>query len=202
MEACELGRKWLVDDKAIGKLTQLHMRIWGNVTPGGKYFETPWRKAPGYQGGFVLDGGVHHIALIRYVSGEEIVETQGFSRQVAKYLPPIDTVNTGILLSGGGTGTVSISFSSALGGNEYSFIGEKGSLVITGSKDGNVLKLDVDGDKKEETVKSYGILNEIKAFLEAARSGKGQDRAGPEEALNDLAFIESVCQGFGKVKNW
>lgn len=79
MEANEVGRKWIFEDKAIGRLTQLHMKVWGNVTPGGKYYETPWRKAPGYQGGFVLDGGVHHIALIRYVSGEEIVETQGNS---------------------------------------------------------------------------------------------------------------------------
>ena len=207
MEPFAIGRKWIVDERAVGRLTQLHLRVWRNIKPGGKYIETAWRKVPEYQGGFILDGGVHHVALIRYVSGEEIVETKSFARQVVPHLPPVDTINTAILLSGGGTGTVSFSFASARQGMEALFIGEKGSLAITESKSGSVLKLELlDGTRKEETVKDNGVVNEIRAFLEAVRVGKAEAKAGPEQAMNDLAFVESICQEGVKtgvkVENW
>ena len=40
---------------------------------------------------------------------------------------------------------------------------------------------------------------EIKAFLNAVEAGNSESRAGPEEALNDLAVIESLCSDSGKV---
>jgi len=101
MKEFELGRKWIVDEKAVGKIIQLHLKIWRNQGPQGKYYETSWRKVPEYQGGFLLDGGVHQTAMIRYVSGEEVIETRSFATQVAAHLPPLDTVNAAILLGRG-----------------------------------------------------------------------------------------------------
>lgn len=200
MHEFELGRRWIVDERAVGDITQLHLKIWRNQGPSGKYYETPWRKVPEYQGGFLLDGGVHHIAMLRYISGQEVIETQGFSRQVAAHLPPLDTVNAGILLSGGGTGTISMSFSSAKRATEFTIVGTKGSLFLTDGPDGFTLNLErSSGEKSSETIKSKGVELEIKAFLDAVKMGKAQSRAGPEEALNDLAIIESLCSGGGKV---
>lgn len=45
----------------IGDLTTVHARIWQKVSPGNKWYETGWRKKPEYQGGFLLDGGVHFV---------------------------------------------------------------------------------------------------------------------------------------------
>jgi len=200
MPEFELGRKWIVDEKAVGDITQLHLKLWRNQEPGGKYYETPWRKVPEYQGGFLLDGGVHHAAMIRYVSGQEVVETHGFARQVAAHLPPLDTVNAGILLSGGGTGTISMSFASTARATEFTIVGTKGSFFLTDGPDGFVLKLTLlSGTTREETIRSKGVELEINAFLEAVRTGKAQSRSGPEEALNDVAIIESLCSGGGKV---
>jgi predicted dehydrogenase len=200
MPEFELGRKWIVDEKAVGDITQLHLKLWRNQEPGGKYYETPWRKVPEYQGGFLLDGGVHHAAMIRYVSGQEVVETHGFARQVAAHLPPLDTVNAGILLSGGGTGTISMSFASTARATEFIIVGTKGSFFLTDGPDGFVLKLTLlSGTTREETIRSKGVELEINAFLEAVRTGKAQSRSGPEEALNDVAIIESLCSGGGKV---
>ncbi|CAM1502644.1 Fc.00g074200.m01.CDS01 [Cosmosporella sp. VM-42] len=200
MPEFELGRKWIVDEKAIGDITQLHLKIWRNQAPGGKYFETEWRKVPQYQGGFLLDGGVHHTAMLRYVSGQEVVETRGFARQVAAHLPPLDTVNAGILLSGGGTGTISMSFASTKRASEFTIIGTEGSFFLTDGPDGFTLSLNLaSGEQRKETMKSNGVDLEIKAFLEAVKAGKPQSRAGPEEALNDLAIIESLCSGGGKI---
>lgn len=200
MPEFELGRKWVVDDKEIGDITQLHLKIWRNIAPSGKYYETQWRKTPGYQGGFLLDGGVHQTAMLRYVSGQEVVETRGFAQQVAPHLPPLDTVNAGISLSGGGTGTLSMSFAATRRATELTIIGSKGSFFLTDGPDGFVLELELaSGENKKETIKSNGVPIEIKAFLDAVDSGKAQPQAGPREAFNDLAIIESLCQGGGKV---
>jgi predicted dehydrogenase len=200
MEGVELARKWIVDEKAVGQLNHFHLKIWRNIKAGGKYYETEWRKSPQYQGGFILDGGIHHVALLRYVSGQEIIETRGFARQVAPHMPPLDTVNTGILL-GGATGTFSMSFASTKSATEYIFIGTKGSLSITGSPLETMLKLeDVAGNRiRDETVKNQAVEQEIKAFLDAVEAANSESRAGSEEALNDLAVIESLCSGGGKV---
>jgi len=201
MEGAELARKWLVDENAIGKLTQVHLKIWRNIQPGGKYYETEWRKTPQYQGGFILDGGIHHVALLRYVSGQEIIETRGFARQIAAHMPPLDTVNAGILLSGGATGTFSMSFASTNSATEYLFIGTKGTLSMTGTPLETKVKVeDASGKiKRNETVKNHSVEREIKAFLNAVESGNGDSRIGPEEALNDLAVIASLCSNGGKV---
>ncbi|KAI1612929.1 hypothetical protein EDD36DRAFT_465074 [Exophiala viscosa] len=200
MPEFELGRKWVVEEKAIGDINQLHLKIWRNQAPGGKYYESEWRKVPEYQGGFLLDGGVHQTATLRWISGQEVVETRGFARQVVPHLPPLDTVNAGILLSGGGTGTISMSFASAKRATELTIIGTKGSFFLTDGPDGYILTLDlISGEKRTEILKTNGVQVEIKAFLEAIQSGTAQARSGPEEALNDLAIIESLCSGGGKV---
>lgn len=200
MPEFELGRKWVVDEKAIGDITQLHLRIWRNIAPSGKYYETEWRKVPGYQGGFLLDGGVHQTAMLRYISGQEVVETHGLARQIAPHLPPLDTVNAGILLNGGGTGTISMSFAATKRATDLTIMGTKGSFTLSDGPNGFTLDLELlSGDKRSETLKSNGVEIEIKAFLAAVEAGKAQPRAGPEEALNDLAIIESLCSGGGKV---
>lgn len=200
MREFELGRKWIVEEKAVGDITQAHLRVWRNQPPIGKWYETPWRKVPEYQGGFLLDGGVHQTAMIRFISGQEVVETQGFARQVVPHLPPLDTLNAGILLNGGGTGTISMSFASIRSAAELTIIGTQGSFHLTESPDGFVLTLElVSGESRSEVVNSKGVELEIKAFLEAIKTGKPEKRSSPEEALNDLAIIESMCKGGGKV---
>jgi predicted dehydrogenase len=201
MEGAELARKWIVDENAVGQLTQAHLKIWRNIQPGGKYYETEWRKTPQYQGGFILDGGIHHVALLRYVSGQEIIETRGFACQVAAHMPPLDTVNAGILLSGGATGSFSMSFASTKSATEYILIGTQGTLSMTGSpSETNVRLEDVSGNiTRDETVKNHSVEREIKAFLDAVDRDNSESRIGPEEALNDLAVIESLCSSGGKV---
>ena len=44
--------------------------------------------------------------------------------------------------------------------------------------------------------------NEIEAFLEAVKTRQAEQKAGPEEALNDVALIESLCKEGGRVENW
>ena len=50
-----------------------------------------WRGSPSYAGGYVLDSGVHFVALLRKIVGE-IEEVRASVSQRVPYLPPADSV--------------------------------------------------------------------------------------------------------------
>ena len=50
---------------SLGRILTFRVRVAAMVQAGSKYYETEWRKKPDYQGGFVLDGGVHFVAATR-----------------------------------------------------------------------------------------------------------------------------------------
>ncbi|RJE26161.1 hypothetical protein PHISCL_01511 [Aspergillus sclerotialis] len=195
----------LVSSK-IGALRHIHARVWGNIQPGdNKWYETEWRKSPGFQGGFILDGGVHFVALIRYVSGLEVVQTASLFQQTYDHLPPLDTVNAGLRFNNGAAGSLSFSFASVKGNFEFIFVGAEGSVTVSGAGDAGqrVTLEDKEGKVQEEQViDGQGVQEEVKAFLQAAGSGKAEPRAGAREALADVAVVESVCSGGGKVESF
>jgi predicted dehydrogenase len=51
----------------LGPVLYWHLRAEAVVLDGSKYQSTEWRTVPDYQGGFILDGGVHSTALLRTV---------------------------------------------------------------------------------------------------------------------------------------
>ncbi|KAH8807972.1 NAD-binding Rossmann fold oxidoreductase [Xylogone sp. PMI_703] len=191
----------ILSSSKIGTLRTVHARIWQAVEPGNKWYETPWRKHPAYQGGFLLDGGVHFVALLRLVSGDEIVETRSFAKQTWKHLPPLDTVQAAIRFGEGAIGTLSMSFASVKGEYEYVFVGEKGSLTISGAKGGTKLVVEEKGGSTEtEVVSGESTYRELfSAYGESIRSGKVDVRGAPRQALADVAVVESLCSGGGTV---
>ena len=63
--------RWLVDRGAVGRPLLLLERWVNQLVPTpGEYSSTPWRYKPEYQGGPLLDGGVHSIATIRLFGGD------------------------------------------------------------------------------------------------------------------------------------
>lgn len=90
----------------LGKMLGFRLRV-SAMVKGGKYYgaqkelanmkfhankgstETEWRKDPKYQGGFVLDGGIHSIAGLRLLmngAGEEVTRVSAFTNQLQKHL--------------------------------------------------------------------------------------------------------------------
>jgi predicted dehydrogenase len=192
----------------IGTLHHVHARVWGNILPGSdQYYETDWRKTPDYQGGFILDGGVHFVALIRYVSGREITKTASLCRQTYPHLPPIDTVNAAIQFEDGTSGSLSFCFASTKGIFEFVFVGEQGSLTIRGLDDKEdtrqVVLESTDGKIiVDEEIVGEGIYEEVKAFLGSCAGEVHDQKAGAREALTDVAVIESICAGGGVVQTF
>ncbi|KAJ5239274.1 hypothetical protein N7468_003893 [Penicillium chermesinum] len=131
---------------------------------------TAWRKAPEYQGGFLLDGGVHQLAGLRLILGsaDKVTTVSAQSQQQQPYLPPVDTVDAVVKTSSGATGIISMSWGSSFNDNIFEFSCEKG-----------VVKLHFDGVE----VNNH---DHIVPF-----DGKG---VVPEEALADLEMLEQMLQ--------
>ncbi|PVI04236.1 NAD(P)-binding protein [Periconia macrospinosa] len=181
---------------SLGRVLGFRVRVHSFVQPGGKYFETAWRKKPEYQGGFLLDGGVHFVAGTRLVlggAGVKPVKTSAWTTQLQEHLPPVDTVDATVRLSNGASGTISLSFGTTFSGSEYAFALEKGTVTVSRGK------VTVKRNGEDEQVKNFpdegsGVKQEIAAWGKALQEGKENKRQSPEEALGDLEWLEAMLQ--------
>lgn len=160
--------------------------------------ETEWRKKPNYQGGFLLDGGVHFTAGTRFLLGEDAKPTTvvAFSTLLREHLPPLDTINSIWLTKSGISGTFSVSFGITLSGPEYTIACEKGSVTIIKSKvivrkgeekEGNTTEV-------EFTEEGGGVKQEVAAWAQGIVDGKVNPKQSPEEALADLEILEKLLR--------
>ncbi|KAF2632952.1 NAD(P)-binding protein [Macroventuria anomochaeta] len=181
--------------KSLGRILTFRSRVSLFVAPGGKYFETPWRKVPEYQGGFLLDGGVHFVAGTRLLlegGGEKVKRLSAFTAQLQEHLPPVDTLHATLQLGSGASGTLSISFGTTDSGGDYVVASEKGTVTVTRSK------VVVSKDGKDETMEfpeeGSGVKQEVKAWAEGLAQGKPNERQSPKEALEDLKILEAALR--------
>ncbi|KAH6674338.1 hypothetical protein B0J14DRAFT_589758 [Halenospora varia] len=182
----------------LGRITGFRVKSFGNVKKGGKYFETAWRKKPEYQGGFVLDGGVHFVAGTRLLLGEEAkpVGLAAYSTLLQEHLLPVDTVNSIWKCKSGISGTFMNSFGTTFSGSEYSVACEKGSVTIERSKVTVRQGEENEGNIKAEEFKDEGsgVKQEVKAWAESIVAGKPNPRQSPELALGDLEVLEKMLR--------
>ena len=184
----------------LGKLLGFRLRMNAMVQPGGKYYETAWRKTPEYQGGFLLDGGVHFIAGTRLLLGSKarMTKLSAFTAQLQPHLPPIDTANATIKLANGSSGTLAISFGTTFTGAEWIVACEKGTVEV---QRGKVIVVE---DGKESTKEfpddGNGVKQEIKAWADSIASGRSESLQSPEEALADLEIVSRQALCFTDVR--
>ena len=174
----------------MGRVLGFRVRMHALVQPGGKYYETAWRKTPEYQGGFLLDGGVHFVAGIRLLLGQEnrLVSLSAQTAQLQKHLPPVDTVDAVLKTKSGATGTLNISFGTTFEGSEWAVACEKGVVSVSGST--------VRIGKEEKTVEDErsGVPPEVREWGKALSEGKKNERQSPAEALADLEILEAMLK--------
>lgn len=159
-----------------------------------RVLETEWRKTPTYQGGFLLDGGVHFTAGLRLLLGPEnpIVRLSAFSAQLQKHLPPVDTVDATMKSKTGAIGTFSVSFGTSLTGSEWTVGCEGGSVSVSRSTVTTVI--DGKEEKKEIQDEKSGVPPEVRKWGEALVAGTQNERQRPEEALADLELVRVLAR--------
>ncbi|KEQ84242.1 NAD(P)-binding protein [Aureobasidium pullulans EXF-150] len=180
--------------KELGDILGFRLRMHAFVKPGAKYYETEWRKTPEYQGGFLLDGGVHFIAAMRQLLGQEAKMSQvaAFTAQLQPHLPPIDTINATVKLANGTSGTFSVSFGTTFSGAEYIVACQNGTVDVGFDK--TIVKKDGNESTKDFTEDKNGVRQELKAWGESIAQGKAHPLQTPEEALADLEVLEAMIK--------
>lgn len=180
----------------LGPVTGFRVKVFTNVEQGGKYYETSWRKTPAYQGGFLLDGGVHFVAATRQLLGtaQPLARVAAFSQLNRPHLPPIDTVNAILQTAPGVSGTFAVSFGSTLSGPEYTVSCERGSVSVVmstvtvreGEEKAGVASV------REFQDEGSGVKQEVAAWAQAIARGGVNARQSAREALADLEVLEKL----------
>ncbi|KAJ5947249.1 hypothetical protein N7466_000264 [Penicillium verhagenii] len=177
--------------RQMGPVRHFRVNVHSLVKQDNKYYQTAWRKTPEYQGGFLLDGGVHMVAGLRLILGseEKIATVSAHSQLQQTYLPPVDTVDAVVKTASGATGLVSLSWGSAFNDNIFEFSCEKG--VVKMHFDGvtvNSLDHVIEFDGK-------GVVPEVADFAAAVINGRPvAERQSPKEALADLEVLEQMLR--------
>lgn len=153
------------------------------------------RKVPSYQGGFLLDGGVHFIAGLRLLLsslGQDISQVVGYSHLLEERLVPVDTVHAVALTNEGKSGTISISFGTQFkSGLEVEVVTTQGAVYWNPTQVKTKTK---DGEKTEDFERSSGVKEEVAAFAKAIEQGKTEKNQTPEEALKDLEVVQRLLE--------
>ncbi|OJA15196.1 hypothetical protein AZE42_11141 [Rhizopogon vesiculosus] len=207
----------------IGKVIFFSSRAVNFIDQDSKWYKTPWRTVPDYQGGFLLDGGVHFVAALRVILPSAMTHLSGFASLNKDWLAPHDTINATIKAADGSHGTFELSFAAP----SPSRSDAGGGIIITGT-DGwlqvqqmqardfvhnaekRVFRITVKsatrdangvlGPEKEEVIDEpiRGVEMEQASFF-AALGGKDDGLGSPLGALKDVAVIEAALTSDGKL---
>ena len=153
------------------------------------YQGATWRNSGEVRGGYLLDGGVHHVAGLRVLLGE-IESVCALTAAHRGELPPADTMSAALRFSNGVVGTYLITYAvgSSLGTDAVHIGGSEGSLRVSRGE----LVLERDGESERQTFNVLiSVREELAAFIAAVRDGTPH-RNSPQEALQDLAVVEAM----------
>ncbi|KAI0062479.1 oxidoreductase family protein [Artomyces pyxidatus] len=199
-----------IRDGKIGKVTYFKVQVLNALDKDSKWYNTPWRTVPDYQGGFVLDGGVHSAAALRVILQSNITHLSGFSSLHKDYLAPTDTVHAVVKAADGSSGLFELTFAAhpgdyAKGIVPYTITGSTGWLTVGPAPTSGDLRLAIysiakDGKVTEEIVDipGQGVEAELQSFFQAL-AGKDDGLQNPRNALKDLAFIQATLNSKGSL---
>ncbi|KAJ5558570.1 hypothetical protein N7535_008786 [Penicillium sp. DV-2018c] len=174
----------------LGKVKNFRVNVHSMMDEKNKYFNTAWRKTPEYQGGFLLDGGVHMTAALRLLLGpaEHLSILSAQSQQQQSFLPPVDTVDAVAKTASGATGVISLSWGSAFDDSVFEVACEGGVVSL------NYDDVTVNGEKHHIEFDHKGVAPEVAEFADSIVSGNPSRRQSPEEALADLEILEQMLR--------
>ncbi len=143
--------------------------IWNNlffVDPeSNKYAKTAWRMEEQYPGGFIVDAGVHNIAVIRDMFGDFNTCTAtlcGATPSLGKY----DTFSLQFILENGMSGSLNLYFSAkGYRTNELYIFADKGTMII--GRDEITVKTENEGDLYEKHEDDMGYRAQFENFYSA-----------------------------------
>ncbi|KAI5859762.1 NAD(P)-binding protein [Durotheca rogersii] len=181
--------------KKLGRVTGFIVRLNWMMQTSNKYYKTPWRTKPEYQGGFLLDGGVHFTAALRRLLGSEnaVESLIAQTSLVSDHLPPADSINAVLKTKSGAVGSYIMAVGTTFQAFEFQVACEQGVVKTEGSKVVVVRGIGQDAVAEEKVFeKTSGVEEEVQAWAESILSGVPNPNQTPELALGDLELLEKM----------
>lgn len=184
-----------------GKVIGLHLVAQYPVKEDSKYV-CDWRLQPAYNGGWLLDGGVHVIAAMRVLLGADVTAVCARASGKSEFLPPPDTVTASLeFASTGGEpihGSMFLSYCTATFLWEMRVVGAKGDVMLARLQGKLEYRLSTYGPEKSDVehveLPFTGIDEEFEQFVISCQTGKVHPDLDARAAYNDLATIEAMLQ--------
>jgi predicted dehydrogenase len=155
-----------------------------------KYAVTTWRATPQYKGSYVLDGGIHFIALLRTIMGKESTVSNIISTYEERSV--VEVATCGSCRVGEALGTFHIRYGALpLVVCRLDVYWDDVILTITQFK-GIGYEVAITG--QETRIFPFGGLEaEFSLWLDTFTTGQPAPELSPEEALADLFVVEAMC---------
>ncbi|WAO92635.1 Hypothetical protein NCS54_01015000 [Fusarium falciforme] len=184
--------------KKLGNVDHFNVKFMCLLPPDNLWYSTPWRGQAQYQGGPLLDGGVHYAAATRlFLHGDSsAASVSALTSLTQKHLPPADTVNALVKTKSGTSGTVQFSFGSQIDASEWDFGLERGTVKVSGN---TVIVKPASGEAVvKEFPETSGVSEEIASWAEGLVSGKQNPLQSAEEGMADVEFVEIMLRSAEK----
>lgn len=180
----------MIQQGAIGNPITCHFSAQIEMSPRNRYWQTNWRHEWDFMGGWLLDFGVHHVAVLRAAMGE-IVEVQATATLANPMLKTLDTLAATVRFEGGALGTYNLTCAAnsqwpphlLVVGDAGSLKAEIGKIEVTSDDDTRVI----------ECPMRDGVAKELDAFAMTILHGHPHLNS-PINALRDVATMEAMFQ--------
>ena len=209
-------------EKLGGELVTFSVDLYAFIDETDEYFRTAWyvflcyrrdtlslrhakcgsltrRQKPDYQGGFVLDGGIHYVAALRYLlaaAGQIISTVRASTSLVKEDLAPVDTIHASMTTASNRHGTFNLSYGSQFRREcQIRIVMTSGAVTVTPSEV-TISR----NDKRAIQQKTFrfppssGVRKEVAAFAESIRTKEADPRGSPEQAYHDLKLLQGMLE--------
>lgn len=184
----------LIAAGAIGKPQVARWSLYASMGADNPYYHTAWRQQPAHPGGYLSDGGVHHMAVLRMLLGEaESVVAQ--SAALRPDLPPLDTLSAAFRFAGDILCSYAITYASPGPETALQITGVAGTLLAWPDRvelwqRGKPLKTWAEPSAED------GLTAMYEDFARAVRSGQPPFSTAAE-GLADLRMIVALLTAAG-----
>ncbi|WVQ81941.1 hypothetical protein IAT38_004068 [Cryptococcus sp. DSM 104549] len=213
----------LANTPQLGPVLYWQLKFEAYVEDGSKYQATAWRTIPDYQGGFLLDGGVHWAALLRTVLPPPPAPPPSsppptFTAPTSSRTTPAENKEEDVVGGLGGSspaGQILMSFARAdmphegqtANGLTITCLHGTLSVLLTPNREFVATLIPANGsglEKQEKRSGMEGVQVEIGMFARAVGDVKAGRKVGEEDfgeprgAIWDLAVVEGMLKSGGK----
>ena len=157
------------------------------------------RQKPDYQGGVLLDGGIHYVAALRSLldaAGQSVSKVRASTSLVTENLAPFDTLHANLTTANKRNGTFNLSY-----GSQYQRECQMRLVTTNGAVAVSPSEVIVSTNSKRATQDqkfrfppASGVRKEMVAFAESIHTKEPNLRGSPEQAYLDLKLLQGMLE--------